>query len=1287
MSFRKILSIIICTILLVQLFPETTMAAINAPDRTVIYTTDTQMPATGYSADDGYYADIEWQPVTKPVEWDNTYYNVYIQEISRTGVPGAFTKKLDSVTSAKARLRNLKSGTMYNIYVTAYFSKTVVGGVTFSNESEQSNIVTVMTDIQITAYPYGAKQIKISWDDVWLAGSRISYSLYIADDSAFAGSEPIPISASQVGVDGRIVADQAAGKLTYVHTVDQSGRVYYIKIKPELSTLPIFYNPESKPVATASYILVKTTKMYETTSGTVWRLDWSQVAVAFKDIKITYQLYKVDKNNNNLPQYMLSVDNNSTYLTVPAADADNYYIIRALVTDRYGNDIYKDWNVKIQSDKVYLKDFEVPATPVSPELVNKLMTPSKVVESYTDSLKPDSATLLWNLPRKGNGDIDYDVSYDMWMITDPQRLNDPDASSLVAQDIKIGDIMVDSDQGYIGAKYTVNNLVPNSTYYFRIVAKKTYVEYVDGNIENVTLTSVPATKLVITPPVNNGDTPIAPAAPPLQVKTVDGKKIITDTEATISIKNKWYERFVSPRWKYVPPTPKLQPDSTVKFTFDTDNVPLGTVEGDVYSSEWRTVRYDGGITIDVGAVEYVPGMNYNDLNDINKYPTNKLTGVQVFPNDSTENTGLSPDGQKHNVDIKLTDLKPNTTYVVWVRAVRGATGAVSNASDPIFITTNPDGSYIPEKPPVPNFNYGYAGDTYVELGWNFNTDYVYNIKYSTGEVLDNAEGSITVTGQEMVAKKFLTIDNLKQSTNYYFWIQAQYVYNNQPITSDFGDAYHLKTTEFTPPHSPYGFGIKGGTGSITKDSITYEWMASGDLQYILEIADNINYTNSTTYEAGSVSEYQVTGLKPNTRYYARLYAYDKNTDLKSLPTQSIIAKTLKSKDDYDTDEDTDNVISGDFIVKDPYAANGIWNVTIVGVNADRFIEEVKNSQQLEYIIDLKNPPAKITLTNVKVSAKVFTELSRMGRTLTFATPDYSASFAPGVLDGDTFNNVYTDINVSLYSGVTDSAQKPDKIYTRSAIGRLAVTSQKGTGTTAVASFGQPARISYNMSDVSWYNDTDSFGYYLTDKGWTKTAADLKQDTQRNKNTIAFMLKSPGDFLVGQYQMSPYTDTFGSWAGESIKTLTRSKDLKSVNGTLFKPDNKATLGDALKMIFDVTGFDYSSNYMLEAYKAGLINKSDAIAPNSSVTTEKALYILMSLYEKKSGEKLVPSGSAWNMFPDMNSVSSIYLDKVSYAVENGIYSDKDRSRLNPIQSITRADLADILVKYLEFTGEVQ
>ena len=67
---------------------------------------------------------------------------------------------------------------------------------------------------------------------------------------------------------------------------------------------------------------------------------------------------------------------------------------------------------------------------------------------------------------------------------------------------------------------------------------------------------------------------------------------------------------------------------------------------------------------------------------------------------------------------------------------------------------------------------------------------------------------------------------------------------------------------------------------------------------------------------GEVSEYTVEGLLSNHRYYARLYAYDREKGLRSEPTYSVTVRTKSSSEDYDSGQDIDDAITGDFVEKD-----------------------------------------------------------------------------------------------------------------------------------------------------------------------------------------------------------------------------------------------------------------------------------------------------------------------------------------------------------------------------------
>jgi len=174
-------------------------------------------------------------------------------------------------------------------------------------------------------------------------------------------------------------------------------------------------------------------------------------------------------------------------------------------------------------------------------------------------------------------------------------------------------------------------------------------------------------------------------------------------------------------------------------------------------------------------------------------------------------------------------------------------------------------------------------------------------------------------------------------------------------------------------------------------------MQEENLEYILELADNVDYEDAVEYKVGMVSEFTVGGLLSNHRYYARLYSYDPVKNLRSNPTQSVVVRTKRSSDDYDSDEDVDNVIIGDFVKKEKTVKDGVWEVRIVGVDADRFVDYVIRDNKLDITVKLDDPPQSYKKLRILVSDKVFKSLTELSENLTFKMKDFSLVIRPGTI--------------------------------------------------------------------------------------------------------------------------------------------------------------------------------------------------------------------------------------------------------------------------------------------------
>jgi hypothetical protein len=1287
-GYKKVIWLLLIMILVTQLHIMGSVHADvyppqSAPQR--LRVDESSEKPIGYNEFDKYYIDLWWDSLVLPPVADNGYINFYLQEINKpyrpakplekkeTDLPGALTN---------LRMKNLNSGTIYYTHARAYYTFADGGSTYISAESEPSNTVKFLTDIAINAYAYGSKQIKIEWDDVWNLGKRIDYKLYVSESRDFSNTPPIYINQEMIGPNRPVKVNETTGKLEYIHTVRDPGRVYYIKIVPDIADDELKRSAESDVLAVSSFILAKTSKMFTTEAGTVWRLDWSRVVTGLgdSDIKISYHIYKGYTGSDTVPQYMAAVDSNTFFVTIPPGEDNSYFIIRAIVT-RNGEDVYP--GIKIESDKIFVAESEVPAYPPVPELVDEFTSAGVTIISYKDELTPNSVTILWRAPRKGSGQIDEDITYDIWFIEDPNQIDDPPEGAKIESSLKMTEEnFVKSGDILVGYKYVIENLTPNSTYYFKIAAGKTYIEVVEDTLESVTYYSDTALKVIITPPEGPIDQPVVPGRPPLTVKKTpppQSRDMVSETTAVIQIKNKWYEEYVDGNWVYR--TPEQLGDDIVA---DIEN---GTADPLVY----RTVQYDAGVTIDVGCIEYQEGMVYEDLKLI---PANKVTGFPVEANDPYEDAGKNPDGKRHNVDITLTGLKPNTTYIIWARAARRSVGLVSGPSDPIIITTDPVIDVPVEKPTVPVFNYSYAGDTYVDLGWDFKAGYTYHIKYGQVDDINLSSDGITVTPEDLIDSNYLRVRWLSSNTLYYFWIQAQAVNESgQTILSEWSDSYLVKTLPDKPPATPRGFGVKNQEDAVTKNSITFEWIKEDEAEYILEIASDIDYKDAKEYTVADASEFTVEGLRSNHRYYARLYAYDPSRQLRSNPTQSITVRTRRSSDDYDSDEDIESIVSGDYIVKDKVIIDGTWNIRITGINADRLIEHIRSDKVIDYKIDLSNPPAGAKRITLLLSSKVINALSGLKENLIIAGPDNMLVLGPGVLYPGTNDSAVGrtgefnyEITIILDGSMPDTGSDNLKLKTK--ITGIEVNTYEGGNTTPLTSFSRPLKVVFIYQSENWYREGITSGYIYEDglSRWKKAEASASYDEDNRLGRLAFEINKAGYFVVAEPGDKYFEDIERHWAKSSIIKVASMHKLKSISGKKFYPERFATIGDSVKFMLDVLDYDYSSDYMTAAVRAGLVSRDDHGSAGAECTREKAIMMAVRVYELKSGEKAVPPAYSLNLYEDMNRVSPAALPKIKFAAESGIIISRFENILGPKDPVTRAELMVLIEKVMVLAGEI-
>lgn len=1106
---------------------------------------------------------------------------------------------------------DLKSGTIYAAKMQAYHTHTYTSptntNTITTHTSVDSNTTYFMTDIALEVKPAGSDSLEIIWDDVWYGSNRISYEVHISESKDFVKDTTLTVTSANITATGPVIPT-SGGKLSYKvkGSFLKDSTVYYVKIKPVISDTKVRHNVESATVVGYTNIVTSMAKI----SDGWWKIVWNPVTESSlqSGSKVTYTIKRglISAGGSAVFEDVAQTTDTKYYININ--DNSYFYMIVADIKDSFGNRILDQYGYGIKSDKLYGVEAGVPTTPTVPDLKTILyLNPADITSTllYNDSISPwlqsKEATIAWTPPTLADGiTTDTDISYDIYLLTDPSKIDDSTVKPYAAN-VKTFTEIKDGNSKILAYTYKFSNLTPNTAYYLKLIAKKTYTLNVDGVLTVQDFLSSPALKVIITPPNGSIDQPVAPTTPPVKIKHVvdDAGADILDANgnATLDVgkNNVWVEW--ANAWG-------LNSDKTV--------VDL-SVQDATYD---KLVSYNINTTFNIGYVQYSDTLDYQTLKTLPMQ-------VQGIPNTTT--------GSAYRLLYNLTNLSPNTTYVIWMKAYNPNVGLYSEASDPVVVVTKPDIVEPVEKPIVPTFTYSKAGDTSVDLQWDYKTDYTYYIKYSTSDNINSAQNTVTVKPADLLNSQTYTVKGLSQNTVYYFWIQADST--GKKIAdglSLWSDGYPVKTLPYNPPETPKGFGVKNTSTAIGKNNITYEWIQQTGLNYTLELASDINYKNATKYSAGAASEYNVTGLLSNHRYYARLYAIDPvKGNLESLPTESVTTRTLRSDDDYDADVDTENVITGVFVVDDG-TIDGVETKSITGVNADRFAEKVQTDKVLDYTVDFTDTTSNNKL--LKVSNKVLSSLSDLKENLILDVGFCKFTIRPNLLSPDQEKQLKSklgDHNLEIAIKTEDLTSSSDPEMSKKGLtyrtesAAISINAVNGGNSIPVNQFNKPLKVSFKYTAPDFYVENKTVGFYYDDatKDWIEKPTTAKYTKSLETGYIFYDLNYPkkAAVLVKGNSSVMYEDISGMERYTQIAAIAFKYNLKSVDSTRFRPNDNTTIGEAAKIVMDILDYNYDENYGSSALKARLISTSDSSNLDGNCTRKTALQMIDRLYEIKTGTK--------------------------------------------------------------------
>lgn len=1272
--------------ILVMLFAMNSGSMAFAQTATVDPPKNYKVADIGYDGNGQWFASLEWQHDGFPSDSREEQMTVSFHEIEygtgrriankiQVQLPGSQrTLTVSDTYDQETNPNALKPGTIYESNVTA---SCLITGQNSRLTSQRSNTVRFLTGVRVEAKLVpGTNNIKIIWDDVWDTDGRIDYEILISDvsgDSIGGISHTERIIGSRIGEPGAppVTVNATEKKLEFTYTGAHPGRLYSVKVIPipgkDVVVTPSDEIP-TKEIPTS--ILIKTSRIGYTPEGdAIWLLSWDPIILdedVFKVARIDYILYRYSSASDDNPvQYILP--NTTSYRIIISKDDKTPYSFSvgayARSADSSQGDIYF-----ASGDRVELKE-TVPEVPEAPEIVDSFPEADLY---FDDLLTSNSATVMWKVPYNGEGTgdayIDKDIVYDIYLVDDIRYVESPPEEYKIASDISMGGANIIKsknpapDHSIIGYRYDLTGLKSQSVYYFVIRAKKYYL--VDERKAGLVISTPKAfvskssVKVIITRPDTGADrVPEAPSAPPFGVDL----ESITTNSATLYLKKAWEAYFKDNRWYDI-------------SLFDGTQDEYDRLERKIinYEAGWKIVphmiRYQYAVEI-LGDTS----ISYNDLKGVLGNLAITQPGVTI-PD--------IPEGKDQTIRFDITGLMENTSYIVWV-TIENKDGVASDPSDPIIINTKPPEVVNPVTPTAPENLYGIVGDDFVDLFWDIVPGMDYEIRYGTEENLDAANNKVTVTYDELSRASYYRLTGLKADTQYYIWAKAinpatgkESVYSNPLI---------IRTEPYSPPPPPTGFGVSNAPDGVTESSITYVWTYQPGYTYILEFADNSGFSGAQRFEV-SDDTYTVTNLISNRRYYARLYARDNRTLLISEPTRTIIVITNKSRSDYDSGYDLDDVPTGDVLVISTKITDGVWIISSTGVNAYRFAEQIRAVNGHAVKIDLSRPPGKVLTVRLELGAVIFDTLSELKKDLYIQLPSNEIIIRPQTLQTDEYFKLKSaDTNFTLRLEITSPATGytlPPYLNLAAPVTEIKIA-PASTGQN-FASLVRPIRVHFPVENITRYMSGE-IKTYLYDSG-KRTWVEQESAIDYTGGTVSGELPKPGAMAAATRSVTP-TGTVPRDVAESLKAIQAVYRLASLEGKSFRYSDQVRQSDIVKILLDLAGASYDENtYATQAARSGIVSSAQNIN-DSYARKDQAIGLLISYYRFRTRLAAAPENpAAWSNYSDLNKVLPGILNDVRFAIENGVVPDKGTGYLNPDSYVTYGEFFIMLERLLKICGDL-
>ncbi|CAG7645008.1 hypothetical protein PAESOLCIP111_04856 [Paenibacillus solanacearum] len=183
----------------------------------------------------------------------------------------------------------------------------------------------------------------------------------------------------------------------------------------------------------------------------------------------------------------------------------------------------------------------------------------------------------------------------------------------------------------------------------------------------------------------------------------------------------------------------------------------------------------------------------------------------------------------------------------------------------------------------------------------------------------------------------------------------------------------------------------------------------------------------------------------------------------------------------------------------------------------------------------------------------------------------------------------------------------------------------------------------------------------------------------------------------------FKDVAGHWAKDAVNDMGSRMIVSGVGNGMFNPDHEITRAEFAAIMVnglglrlekgtstfsDVNAPDWYADVIQTAYSGKLISgfEDGTFRPTDSITREQAMAIManaMKLTGLKAKLPSVQAGVSLGSFTDENSVAEWAKSGIADCLQAGIVSGRDGAHLDPKAYVTRAEVAVMIQKLLQYS----